>query len=172
MTTSCAAMTSIAHQTRSDEHRTSILRQILRDGESRGSLRVKTVHRRTHHHHLRIAQKHRRDAVDDDDRGYQADRAESAAHASSRELSDLSGWACRTRGRPPTVAVPIAGAPKPTIIRIVVDFPEPFGPRKPVTMPGFATKLRSSAPRVSLQETGYWDRAGVARRRPHASAVA
>jgi uncharacterized protein YcnI len=28
--------------------------------------------------------------------------------------------------------------------RIVVDLPAPFGPRKPVTMPGWTVKLRSS----------------------------
>jgi hypothetical protein len=28
------------------------------------------------------------------------------------------------------------------IIRIVVDFPEPFGPKKPVTTPGTTSKLR------------------------------
>ncbi len=30
------------------------------------------------------------------------------------------------------------------MIFIVVDFPEPFGPRKPVTRPGGTVKLRSS----------------------------
>jgi hypothetical protein len=31
---------------------------------------------------------------------------------------------------------------------MVVDFPAPFGPRKPVTLPGSTTKLRSSTARV------------------------
>jgi hypothetical protein len=31
------------------------------------------------------------------------------------------------------VTVPADGASNPTIIRMVVDFPLPFGPRKPVT---------------------------------------
>jgi hypothetical protein len=30
------------------------------------------------------------------------------------------------------------------ITRIVVDFSEPFGPRKPVTWPGRTSKVRSS----------------------------
>ncbi|RYJ30428.1 hypothetical protein CU044_1163 [Streptomyces sp. L-9-10] len=37
---------------------------------------------------------------------------------------------------------PAVGASRPTIIRMVVDFPAPFGPRKPVTSPGFTVKDR------------------------------
>ena len=33
-------------------------------------------------------------------------------------------------------------------MRMVVDLPEPFGPRKPVTTPGRTSKLRSSTARV------------------------
>ncbi len=33
---------------------------------------------------------------------------------------------------------------RPTMIRIVVDFPAPFGPRNPVTRPAWAVKLTSS----------------------------
>jgi hypothetical protein len=33
---------------------------------------------------------------------------------------------------------------RPTIIRIEVDLPAPFGPRKPVTRPGRAVKVTSS----------------------------
>src|SRR6056297_2703198 len=40
---------------------------------------------------------------------------------------------------PQTRAVPPEGARKPVIIFIVVDFPAPFGPRKPSTSP-FATE--------------------------------
>ena len=36
------------------------------------------------------------------------------------------------------------GRSSPSSSRIVVDFPAPFGPRKPVTTPGRTTKLRSS----------------------------
>ena len=32
----------------------------------------------------------------------------------------------------------------PTMIRMVVDFPAPLGPRNPVTRPGWAVKLTSS----------------------------
>jgi hypothetical protein len=35
-----------------------------------------------------------------------------------------------------TVAVPAVGRSSPIIIRMVVDLPAPFGPRKPVTRPG------------------------------------
>ena len=38
------------------------------------------------------------------------------------------------------VAVPDVGAVRPTMTRIVVDLPAPFGPRKPVTRPGWAVK--------------------------------
>src|SRR5690606_40663740 len=37
---------------------------------------------------------------------------------------------------PLTVTRPAVGRSSPRIIRIVVDFPAPFGPRKPVTRPG------------------------------------
>ena len=42
------------------------------------------------------------------------------------------------------VAVPDVGTVSPTITRIVVDFPAPFGPRNPVTRPGWAVKETSS----------------------------
>src|SRR5467141_1229636 len=35
----------------------------------------------------------------------------------------------------PTLTLPSVGGMKPVIIRIVVDFPAPFGPRKPSTSP-------------------------------------
>ena len=40
--------------------------------------------------------------------------------------------------------VPLVGASRPRMIRIVVVFPAPFGPRKPVTWPGRTVKLRPS----------------------------
>ena len=46
------------------------------------------------------------------------------------------------------VALPASGRVSPTMIRKVVDFPAPFGPRKPVTRPGRAVKLTSSTARV------------------------
>ena len=41
---------------------------------------------------------------------------------------------------PFTVTVPLVGRSSPTIIRIVVDLPAPFGPRKPVTRPGLTMR--------------------------------
>jgi hypothetical protein len=43
-----------------------------------------------------------------------------------------------------TRTVPLLGRSRPAIIRIVVDFPAPFGPRNPVTTPGSTTKLSRS----------------------------
>src|SRR6478736_5510675 len=37
--------------------------------------------------------------------------------------------------KPPTVTLPSVGGMKPVIIRMVVDLPAPFGPRKPSTSP-------------------------------------
>src|SRR6516225_3812205 len=45
-------------------------------------------------------------------------------------------------------ADPAEGASRPMIKRIVVDFPEPFGPRKPVTVPGGMSKFRLSTASV------------------------
>src|SRR5437870_416811 len=45
---------------------------------------------------------------------------------------------------PLTSAWPASSASRPMMMRIVVDLPEPFGPRKPVTRPGRTSKLRSS----------------------------
>src|SRR5664279_49911 len=41
-------------------------------------------------------------------------------------------------------AWPLVGLSNPRIIRIVVDFPAPLGPRKPVTAPGATVNDRSS----------------------------
>ena len=46
------------------------------------------------------------------------------------------GWSAAAKGRPFTVTDPDVGASSPRIMRMVVDFPAPFGPRKPVTCPG------------------------------------
>jgi len=51
----------------------------------------------------------------------------------------------RIKLTPPTMAVPNAGAPSPGMIRIVVNWPAPFGPGKPVTRPGRTVTLRSSS---------------------------
>src|SRR5882757_3696277 len=39
---------------------------------------------------------------------------------------------------------PLLGRSRPSSIRIVVDLPAPFGPRKPVTTPGRTVKVRWS----------------------------
>jgi hypothetical protein len=43
-----------------------------------------------------------------------------------------------------TVTEPLVGSSRPRTILIVVDFPAPFGPRKPVTVPGRTVKVRSA----------------------------
>jgi hypothetical protein len=48
-----------------------------------------------------------------------------------------------------TVTSPVVGASSPRIRRIVVDLPEPFGPRKPVTIPGRTENERPSTARLS-----------------------
>src|SRR4051794_8712388 len=40
------------------------------------------------------------------------------------------------------LTVPLVGLARPTIMRRVVDLPAPFGPRKPVTLPGWIVKVR------------------------------
>jgi hypothetical protein len=40
-------------------------------------------------------------------------------------------------------AEPDVGESNPMIIRIVVDLPDPFGPKNPVTTPGRTSKVRS-----------------------------
>jgi len=44
---------------------------------------------------------------------------------------------------------PELGASRPMIIRMVVDLPDPFGPRKPVTWPGATSKESWSTASVS-----------------------
>ena len=48
-------------------------------------------------------------------------------------------------GTPSTSARPALGVTKPRAARIVVDFPAPFDPRKPVTLPSSAVKLALSS---------------------------
>ena len=62
-----------------------------------------------------------------------ARRPRAAAPACSRYGLAVDRDACRR-----------VGASRPMIMRIVVDLPAPFGPRKPVTIPGRTVKLRSS----------------------------
>ena len=49
----------------------------------------------------------------------------------------------RSRSRCPKV-----GRSRPTIMRMVVDFPAPFGPRNPVTLPGWTVKPTPSTARL------------------------
>ncbi len=87
----------------------------------------------------------RRDAGELGEREQMAARAPAAVHGLGvqerahlprrvRQLPD--GW-------PPIVTWPAEGWSSPRIIRIVVDLPEPLGPRKPVTTPGLTRKERS-----------------------------
>jgi len=46
-------------------------------------------------------------------------------------------------GPPSTATRPELGLASPTRIRSVVDFPAPFGPRNPVTVPGLTVKETS-----------------------------
>ena len=73
-----------------------------------------------------------------------ADRPGCIALASSSAPTWCSGRMIPRYGRPPTNARPAVGASRPRMIRIVVVFPAPFGPRKPVTCPGRTVKLRRS----------------------------
>ena len=53
------------------------------------------------------------------------------------------GWSIWTYRRPPKVALPPVISTRPSSMRRVVVFPEPLGPRKPVTRPAATSKLRS-----------------------------
>src|SRR6267143_1654061 len=50
-------------------------------------------------------------------------------------MSFLAGMGFSTMSCPPTVTLPAVGGMNPVIMRMVVDFPAPFGPRKPSTSP-------------------------------------
>src|SRR5262252_3299148 len=58
--------------------------------------------------------------------------------------SSAIGAGAARYSRPLTLTRPAVGSSRPAIIRIVVDLPAPFGPRKPVTMPGWTTKSSPS----------------------------
>jgi hypothetical protein len=89
------------------------------------------------------------------------DRASPAASAIHRRCARALRPGCMHRGsssaptvrsgdgrsryaRPATVTDPAVGASRPSVIRIVVDLPAPFAPRKPVTAPGATSNDRSS----------------------------
>ena len=66
------------------------------------------------------------------------------ADASSSVPTTAPGLGSSTYSLPSIVADPAVGATRPVIIRIVVVLPAPFGPRKPVTVPGSRVKDTSS----------------------------
>ena len=59
-----------------------------------------------------------------------------------------SGSSSSAYWRPKIVAIPELGVASPSSMRRVVVFPAPFGPRKPVTAPGWISKERSSTATV------------------------
>ena len=69
------------------------------------------------------------------------------APASSSAPTSRSGAVSPAYARPSTSAVPDVGRSRPMTTRMVVDFPAPLGPRKPVTVPALASKVRSSTAR-------------------------
>src|SRR3954465_7305737 len=60
-----------------------------------------------------------------------------------RTSSGLSNTSCEF-----TVAEPVLGEMKHVKMRIVVDLPAPFGPRKPTTSPRFTSKFTLSRART------------------------
>src|SRR4029079_14465637 len=62
------------------------------------------------------------------------------AEASRRTPTSRPGLGRSANRSPSMVAEPDVGAVSPTMTRIVVDLPAPFGPRTPVTRPGWAVK--------------------------------
>src|SRR5262245_36100095 len=69
------------------------------------------------------------------------------AEASSRTPTSRPGLGRSAYLRPRTVAPPDVAGVSPTMTRMVVDFPAPFGPRNPVTRPGWAVKETLSTAR-------------------------
>lgn len=68
-----------------------------------------------------------------DSRWVRARRPPWTALASSRAPTCRWAFGSSRKGRPLIVTRPAVGRSRPTIMRIVVDFPEPLGPRNPVT---------------------------------------
>src|SRR5262245_35757362 len=58
---------------------------------------------------------------------------------------------------PPTDTLPDVGGKKPVILRMFVDFPAPFGPRKPSTSPRSTEKEMPSTARLAANTfTRFW----------------
>ena len=66
------------------------------------------------------------------------------AEASSSTPTSRPGFGRSPYRWPPIETRPVLAGVRPTMMRIVVDLPAPFGPRKPVTRPGRATNDTSS----------------------------
>jgi hypothetical protein len=77
-------------------------------------------------------------------RWWYAVRPPCTARASSRAPTSRMGTGSSAYRRPRTVTVPLVGASRPRIMRMVVVLPAPLGPRKPVTRPGVTVQVRSS----------------------------
>ena len=82
-------------------------------------------------------------------RWFTAVRPVCTAFASSSTPTSLRGARWLAYGAPFTIAVPAVGLSRPTMRRIVVDFPAPFGPRNPVTIPGFTENVTLSTALVA-----------------------
>ena len=64
--------------------------------------------------------------------------------ASRSVPTQLEGFFNSRKSTPSNCARPEVGISRPVHMRMVVDLPEPFGPKKPVTWPSGTVKLRSS----------------------------
>ena len=64
-------------------------------------------------------------------------------------MQDLACTGARSMSWPHTLTCPADGAMKPAIMRMVVDLPAPFAPKKPSTSPGATEKVKSSTARMS-----------------------
>src|SRR5690606_16638411 len=69
----------------------------------------------------------------------------------------MAGLGMAVYSTPSIVAVPFDGRVSPAIIRIAVDLPAPFGPRKPVTRPGrHANETSSTAVKSPYDLDRFW----------------
>src|SRR3954451_19134316 len=64
-------------------------------------------------------------------------------------MSRLASIGDSTTSKPPTVTFPEVGGMKPVTMRMVVDLPAPFGPRKPSTSPRSTVKETPSTARLA-----------------------
>src|SRR5512134_1564007 len=64
-------------------------------------------------------------------------------------MAFLTSTGLSKTSKPLTLAEPEVGEMKQVRIRMVVDLPAPFGPRKPTTSPRFTSKLTFSSARTA-----------------------